>query len=137
MRSFIITCACSRAYLTNSNVVVELTMHDLNNREIQELLLEDLTKTQYTRDDEGPYFCINVDQQKYDKLYSCSNEFTNHLFCTLCYHLFFFWLLFFPNFLFLWFLFFFVFFLLWLFFSSRFTRLILTVRGRYITRISK
>ena len=31
-------------------------MRDLNNRAIQELLLVDLAKTQYTRDDEKPYF---------------------------------------------------------------------------------
>ena len=29
---------------------------------IQELLLADLAKTQYTRDDEGPYSRINLDQ---------------------------------------------------------------------------
>ena len=39
-------------------------MCDLNNRAIQELLLVDLAKTQYTRDDEEPYFCINVDQHR-------------------------------------------------------------------------
>ena len=39
-------------------------MHDLNNRVIQEFLLVDLAKTQCTRDDEEPYFCINVDQHR-------------------------------------------------------------------------
>ena len=39
-----------------------LAICDLNTKQlgILRLLLEDLTKTQYTRDDEGPYFCINV-----------------------------------------------------------------------------
>ena len=31
---------------------------------IQELLLTDLAKTQYTRDDEGPYSRINLDQHR-------------------------------------------------------------------------
>ena len=31
---------------------------------IQELLLADLAKTQYTRDDEGPYSRINLDQHR-------------------------------------------------------------------------
>ena len=31
---------------------------------IQELLLADLAKTQYTRDDEEPYLCINLDQHR-------------------------------------------------------------------------
>ena len=39
-------------------------MRDLNNRAIQELQLVDLAKIQYTRDDEEPYFCINVDQHR-------------------------------------------------------------------------
>ena len=55
---------CILAYLTNSNVVVKLTIRDLNNRFIQEFLLVDLAKTQYTRDDQEPYFCINVDQHR-------------------------------------------------------------------------
>ena len=41
--------------LTNSNVLGKLAIRDLNNWVIQELLLADLAKTQYTRDDEGPY----------------------------------------------------------------------------------
>ena len=57
----------SRAYctsLTNSNVLGKLAIRDLNNWVIQELLLADLAKTQYTRDDEGPHSCINLDQQR-------------------------------------------------------------------------
>ena len=51
----------SRAYfilalLTNSNVLGTLAIRDLNNWVIQELLLADLAKTQYTRNDEGPLF---------------------------------------------------------------------------------
>ena len=38
-----------------------LPIRALNSWVVYELLLEDLAKTQYTRDDEGPYFCINVD----------------------------------------------------------------------------
>ena len=49
----------------HGNVLENLAIHDLNNWAIWELLLVDLAKTQYTRDDEGPYFCINVDQQRY------------------------------------------------------------------------
>ena len=33
-----------------------LTIRNLNNWVIQELLLLDLAKTQYARDNEGPYF---------------------------------------------------------------------------------
>ena len=36
----------------------------LNNWVIQQLLLADLGKTQYTRDDEGPYSRINLDQHR-------------------------------------------------------------------------
>ena len=39
-------------------------VRDLNNWVIQELLFADLAKTQYTRDDQGPYFCINLDQHR-------------------------------------------------------------------------
>ena len=39
---------------------------------IQELLLVDLGKTQYTHDDEGLYFCI-------EGCLISSNEFPNHL----------------------------------------------------------
>ena len=41
-----------------------LAIRNLNNRMIQELLLVDLAKTQYTRDDKGPYLCINLDQDR-------------------------------------------------------------------------
>ena len=41
-----------------------LAIRNLNNWVIQELLLVDLAKTQYTRDDEGPYLCINFDQHR-------------------------------------------------------------------------
>ena len=41
-----------------------MAIRDLNNRVIQELLFEDLVKTQYTRDDEGPYSCMNLDQHR-------------------------------------------------------------------------
>ena len=50
--------------LTNNNVLGNLAMRDLYNRAIQKLLLVDLAKTQYTRDDEEPYFCINVEQHR-------------------------------------------------------------------------
>ena len=46
------------------NVLGKLTIRDLNNWVIQELLLADLAKTQYTRDDDGPYSRINLDQQR-------------------------------------------------------------------------
>ena len=62
MRTFIVTCLlCS--YLINqySNVLGKLAVPDLNNWVIQELLLADFAKTQYRRDDEKPYFCINLD----------------------------------------------------------------------------
>ena len=36
----------------------------LNRWVIQALLLVDSAKTQYTRDDEGPYFCVHLDQHK-------------------------------------------------------------------------
>ena len=49
---------------TNSNVVVKLAIRDLSNRVIQELLLVDLAKKQNTRDHEGQYFSINVDQHR-------------------------------------------------------------------------
>ena len=55
---------CIRAQLTNSNVLGMLAIRNLNNWVIQKLLLVDLTKTQYTRDDEGPYPCISLDQQR-------------------------------------------------------------------------
>ena len=41
------------------NVSGKLAIHGLNYWVIQELLLVDLAKTQYTRDDEGSYFCTN------------------------------------------------------------------------------
>ena len=43
---------------------VSHSSRDLNNWVIQELLLADLAKTQYTRDDEGPYSRINLDQHR-------------------------------------------------------------------------
>ena len=50
--------------LTNSNVLGKLAIRDLNNWVIQELLLADLAKTQYTREDERPYSCINLNQHR-------------------------------------------------------------------------
>ena len=41
-----------------------LFIRDFNNLVIQEFLLVDLAKAQYIRDDEGPYFCINIDQHR-------------------------------------------------------------------------
>ena len=41
-----------------------LAIRDLNNWVIQQLLLADLAKTQYTRDDEGPYSRIDLDQHR-------------------------------------------------------------------------
>ena len=52
---------CILAQLTNSNVLGKLTIRDLNNWVIQELLMADLAKTQYTRDDEGLYSRINLE----------------------------------------------------------------------------
>ena len=56
----------SRAYCifvqsTNSNVLGTLAIRDVNNCVTQKSLLVDLVKIQYTRDNEGPHFCINVD----------------------------------------------------------------------------
>ena len=53
----------SRAYfiftkLTNNNVLGKLAICDINNWAIQELLLVDLAKTQYKRDNKEPHFCI-------------------------------------------------------------------------------
>ena len=50
--------------LTSSNVLGKLAIRDLNNWVIQELLLADLAKTQYTRDDKGPYSRIDLDQHR-------------------------------------------------------------------------
>ena len=44
--------------------IVSHSFRDLNNWVIQELLLADLAKTQYTRDDERPYSRINLDQHR-------------------------------------------------------------------------
>ena len=52
---------CILAQPTNSNVLGKLTIRDLNNWVIQELLMADLAKTQYTRDDERPYSRINLE----------------------------------------------------------------------------
>ena len=41
-----------------------LSIRDLNNCVILKLLLADLAKTQYTRDDEGAYPRINLDQHR-------------------------------------------------------------------------
>ena len=50
---------CILVLLTNSNVLGKLNIW-----KIQELLLADLAKTQYTRDDEiRPYSRINLDQR--------------------------------------------------------------------------
>ena len=66
MRTFIVTCLLYSCltYSTNSNVLGKLAIRDLNNWVIQELLLADLAKKQYTRDDEGPYSRINLDQHR-------------------------------------------------------------------------
>ena len=63
LKSFIVTCVLY-FYLTNHKVLGKLPIRDLNNRAIEELLQLDLAKTQCTRDDEEPYFCINVDQYR-------------------------------------------------------------------------
>ena len=63
IRNFIVTCLLYSC-LTNSNVLGKLAIRDLNSWVIQELLLVDLAKTQYTRDDEGPYSRINLDQHR-------------------------------------------------------------------------
>ena len=52
-------------YTLYSNVLGKLAIGDFNNWVIQELLLADLEKTRYTRDDEGPYSRINLDQHGY------------------------------------------------------------------------
>ena len=41
-----VTCVCDPAKLTNSNVLVKLTIGDVYNWVIQEMLLVDLAKTQ-------------------------------------------------------------------------------------------
>ena len=50
---------CILAYLTNNDVVVKLAIRDMNNRVIEEFLLVDLAKTQYTRDDYKTNYSIN------------------------------------------------------------------------------
>ena len=47
----------------------------MNNWSIQELLLVDLARAQYTRDDNGLYFCIKVDQLVDNELFCYSIEF--------------------------------------------------------------
>ena len=47
------------AQQTNSKVLGMLAIRDLN-----KLLLVGLLKTEYKRDNKGPYFCINVDQRR-------------------------------------------------------------------------
>ena len=80
VRTFIVTCLLySCLTITNSNVLGKLAIRDLNNGVIQELLLVDLAKTQYIRDDEGPYSRINLTYIDND-FYFYSNEFPNHLF---------------------------------------------------------
>ena len=64
MRTFIVTCLLYSCLTTNSILLGKLAIRDLNNWVIQELLLADLAKTQYTRDDEGPYSCVNYDQHR-------------------------------------------------------------------------
>ena len=64
MRTFIVTCLLYSCQLTSSNILGKLAIHDLNNWVIQELLMVDLAKTQYTCDDEGPYSRINLDQHR-------------------------------------------------------------------------
>ena len=54
IRTFIVTCLL-HFRLTNTSVLGKSTIRDLNNWVIQELLLADWAKTQYTRDDEGLY----------------------------------------------------------------------------------
>ena len=62
MRTFIVTCLLYSCLTNQSNILGKLAIRGLNNWAIQELLLADLAKTQYTRDDEGPYSRINLDQ---------------------------------------------------------------------------
>ena len=64
MRNFIVTCLCILAQLTNGNVLGKLAIRYFNNWVIQELLLTDMAKTQYTRDDEGPHSRINLGQHR-------------------------------------------------------------------------
>jgi hypothetical protein len=51
---------CIFAQPANSNGFVQLPIHDFNNRTFWTFLLVDLRKIQYARDDERPYFCINL-----------------------------------------------------------------------------
>ena len=44
--------------------LAKLAIRDLNNWVIQEFLLADLAKTQYTRNDERPYSRISLDQHR-------------------------------------------------------------------------
>ena len=64
MGTFIVTRLLYSCLTNQSHVLVKLAIRDLNYWVIQELLLVDFAKTQYTRDDEGPYFGINVDQHR-------------------------------------------------------------------------
>ena len=66
MRTFIVTCLLYSCLSnqTNSNVLEKLAIRDFKNWVIQELLLADLTKTQYTRDYEGPCSRKNLVEHK-------------------------------------------------------------------------
>ena len=66
MRTFIVTCLILYFCLTIPVATFEeiVYIRDVNNWVIQELLLADLAKTQYTCDDEGPYSRINLDQHR-------------------------------------------------------------------------
>ena len=59
---FVLVYAEIRSYIV-TYVLGKLAIRDLNNRAIEELLLVNLAKT-ITRDDEEPYFFINVEQHR-------------------------------------------------------------------------
>ena len=64
MRTLIVTCLLYSCLTNHCNVLGKLAIRDLNNWVIQELLLANLAKAQYTRDHEGPYSRINLDQHR-------------------------------------------------------------------------
>ena len=62
-RSFYIATCLLYSLLTNTNVLGMFAKWTMGQFKL-EFLLVDLVKTQYTRDDEEPYFCTKVDQQR-------------------------------------------------------------------------
>ena len=65
IRSFIVTCLLCSCPTNQYQHFRNVSHPSLKQLVIKEFLLEDLAKTQYTRDDKGPYFNINVDQHSF------------------------------------------------------------------------